>query len=161
MADDQQPPEGPAPPPQFGPRPLSRVVWIGAKLRGSNMAGINLEGADLRASDCRGVNFSNANLRYVDLRGANITGANFQNANLYGARMQGVEARDADFRGANVEQVNWGGAYLDGIVLPPPLPPRIPSAEEIMADPKKYLPEHGGGLGPGSPGNGKSNGMKM
>jgi uncharacterized protein YjbI with pentapeptide repeats len=149
MADDQQPHGTPSPPPQFGPRPLSRVVWIGAKLRGSNMAGIDLEGADLRASDCRGVNFSNANLRYADLRGANITGANFQNANLYGARLQGVEARDSDFRGANVEQVNWGGAYLDGIVLPPPIPPRLPSTEEILADPKRYLsPEQANGHGP-------------
>jgi uncharacterized protein YjbI with pentapeptide repeats len=32
--------------------------------------------------------------------------------------MQGVEAKHADFRGADLRQVNFGGAYLEGAVMP-------------------------------------------
>jgi uncharacterized protein YjbI with pentapeptide repeats len=135
MSDQQHPP------PPSGP--LHRVVWIGARLRGSNLAGVDLEGADLRASDLRGTNFTGSNLRYVDFRGANATGANFQNANLYGARMQGVDARQADFRGANVEQVNFAGAYLEGAFIPHPhQPPPRPDQSltaAILGNPNAFL----------------------
>ena len=71
--------------------------------------------------------------------------------------MQGVEARDSDFRGADVEQVNWGGAYFDGIGLPPPVPPHLPTTDEILADPKRFLPpEQSKGNGQG---HGKSRKM--
>jgi uncharacterized protein YjbI with pentapeptide repeats len=47
-----------------------------------------------------------------------LHGTNFQNASLYAAKMQGVEAKHADFRGADLRQVNFGGAYLEGAVMP-------------------------------------------
>ena len=90
----------------------------GADPRGVNMANMNLEGVDLRASDVSGANFSGSNLRYADFRGARIVGANFQNASLYAAKMQGVEANQADFRGSDLRMTNFGGAYMEGVVLP-------------------------------------------
>jgi hypothetical protein len=121
--------EKPAPP---------RVDWRGADLRNVNMAGVLLEAADLRASDLSGSNFTSANLRYADLRGAKLTGTNFQNANLYGAKMQGVEAHHADFRGANLQLANFGGAYLEGAILPPPSPDnRPPLSPGEIADQSK------------------------
>jgi hypothetical protein len=107
-----------------------RHDWRGANLRGASMAGLNLEHADLRAADLRDVNFSGSNLRYADLRGANIRGANFQQASLYGARMQGVEAFGTDFRNCDLRQANFGGAYLEGAIMPPP--ERLPSPGEIL-----------------------------
>jgi len=32
--------------------------------------------------------------------------------------MQGIEADQADFRGADLRQVNMGGAYLQGALMP-------------------------------------------
>jgi uncharacterized protein YjbI with pentapeptide repeats len=101
-----------------GPRP--RVDWRCADLRGVNMAGMSLRNADLRASNLAGCNFTGSDLAYADLRGANIQGAIFQNASLYGCKMQGVAAQQADFRGADLRQCNFGGAYLEGAMLPAP-----------------------------------------
>ena len=102
-----------------------RIDWRGANLRGSDMAGMNLDYADLRASDCREVNFSGSSLRYADFRGACVQGANFQKASLYGAKMQGVEADGADFRNSDMRHVNLGGAYMQGAVMPLPSPGQI------------------------------------
>lgn len=50
--------------------------------------------------------------------------------------MQGVEAHQADFRGANVQLANFGGAYLDGTILPPAAAkPVLPSPSEIANQP--------------------------
>ena len=116
-----------------------RIDWRGANLRGVSMAGINLEGADLRACDMTGASFTGSNLRYADLRGATLHGTNFQNASLYGAKMQGVEANQADFRGADLRQVNFGGAYLEGSIMPPP--DRLPSPSEIAKDKQPHRAE--------------------
>jgi hypothetical protein len=105
------------------PGPIHRVSYVGARLRGSDLSYLNLEGADFRAADLRGVNFTGSKMRYCDFRGANAVGANFQNADLYGSRKQGLDARQSDFRGANIEQTHWGGAFVEGAVLPPPQPP--------------------------------------
>lgn len=56
--------------------------------------------------------------------------------------MQGVEAFHADFRGADLRQVNFGGAYLEGAVMPPPQ--RQPSPSEIARNkqPRAAEKEH-------------------
>jgi len=51
--------------------------------------------------------------------------------------MQGCDVRQADFRGADMRQVNLGGAYLEGAVLP--APDRIPSPSEVARNPQAYL----------------------
>jgi uncharacterized protein YjbI with pentapeptide repeats len=111
------------------PVPVPRINLVGANLRGTSMAGQNLEHADMRAADVRGVDFTGSSLRYADLRGTLADGANFQKASLYGAKMQGIEAFGANFRQADLRQANLAGAYLDAALTPPP--ERRPSAGEI------------------------------
>ncbi len=118
------------------PAAPSRVDWRGADLRNGNYAGMSLEGADMRATDVSGSNFTGANLRYVDFRGAKMVGTTFLNANLYGAKMQGVEAFGADFRGSDVRQANFGGAYMDGAVMPPPSPADLVERNGAAAQPQ-------------------------
>jgi hypothetical protein len=144
------------------PAPASLLVFIGGKLRGGSMAGLNLEGADFRAADCRGMNFSGCNLRHADFRGADAFGAIFQNADLHGSLMQGIDARMALFVGAsNIEAANFGGAYLEGAVLPPLVTPAVPSVADILLDPKRFMsPEQANSYDPGHS-NGHGKGPKM
>jgi hypothetical protein len=68
--------------------------------------------------------------------------------------MQGVEALQADFRGADLRQVNFGGAYLEGAVLPPPVAkkPALPSlGEQIAHNDRSATPQR----------DGHYNGLKM
>ena len=109
-----------------------RVDWRCVDMRGGNMTGLNLRNADMRAGNFAGCNFSGSDLSYADFRGANVQGAIFQNATLYGAKMQGAAAHRADFRGADLRQCNFGGAYLEGAVMPPP--ERRPTPSEIAKD---------------------------
>ena len=109
-----------------------RVDWRCVDMRGGNMTGLNLRNADMRAGNFAGCNFSGSDLSYADFRGANVQGAIFQNATLYGAKMQGAAAHRADFRGADLRQCNFGGAYLEGAVMPPP--ERRPTPSEIARD---------------------------
>ncbi len=124
-----------------------RVDWRAANLRNVSFAGVSLEGADLRAADLSGSNFTAANLRYADLRGATLVGTTFQNADLYGAKMQGVEAYQADFRGADLRQANFGGAYLDGAMLPPPSPADLVERSGGAAPQRQDRPEPPGDNG--------------
>jgi uncharacterized protein YjbI with pentapeptide repeats len=113
-----------------------------------NLAGVTLDYADLRAADLRGANFTGSSLRYADLRGADVRGAIFQNSNLYGAKMQGIEANQADFRGSDLRLANFGGAYLEGAVMPPPTAEKQhhPSPSEIVTTEKRpHVPEHSNG----------------
>lgn len=107
-----------------------RVDWRASNLRGTQLAGLNLEHADMRGADLREVNFTGSNLRYADLRGANVSGANFQQATLYGAKLQGVEAFQTDFRNCDMRQCNFGGAYLDGALM---LQTRLEPQQEAQA----------------------------
>jgi hypothetical protein len=107
-----------------------RVDWRAANLRGTQLAGLNLEHADMRGADLREVNFTGSNLRYADLRGANVSGANFQQSTLYGAKLQGVEAFQTDFRNCDMRQCNFGGAYLDGAMM---LQARLEPQQEAQA----------------------------
>ena len=48
--------------------------------------------------------------------------------------MQGVEAFHADFRNSDLRQCNFGGAYLDGAMMPPPHPPERDAEETRKSD---------------------------
>ncbi len=74
-----------------------------------------------------------------------MQGANFQNASLYGAKMQGVEAAQADFRNSDLRQVNFGGAYLEGAMMPPlaATPPHPWPSEIAKANQHQPGQDHG------------------
>ena len=59
--------------------------------------------------------------------------AKTERINWKGADLRGVmEAAQADFRGADLRLANFGGAYLEGAMMPPPsAEPRQPWPSEI------------------------------
>jgi hypothetical protein len=148
-----------APKPDAGgetPAP-GRMNCVGANLRGANMARLNLEHADFRAADLREVDFTGSSLRYADMRGASMQGANFQNASLYGAKMQGVEAFGADFRNCDLRQVNFGGAYREGALMPPLSPCDIGEGLALQEKPwNQRLEEDRKGSEDGNSGSGQN-----
>jgi Pentapeptide repeats (8 copies) len=128
MANDVQP-EAKQPAANGDGASAKRINLVGVDLRGSSMAGRNLDHADFRAADVRGADFSGSSLRYADFRGTQADGANFQNTSLYGAKMQGIEAFGANFRGSDMRQANLDGAYLDKSMMP--WSDRHPSPSEL------------------------------
>ena len=117
-------------------KPEGPADWRAANLRGNDLSGLDLKHADMRGADLRDVNFTRSDMSYADLRGAKVQGANFQYAKLYGAKMQGMEAFHTDFRNSDLRLSNFGGAYLDGAAMPPPVvaKDRLPTPSEIVKE---------------------------
>lgn len=69
--------------------------------------------------------------------------------------MQGVEAAQADFRGADLRLANFGGAYLEGAMMPPPA--AHPSPSEIAKAGKQARAE----LPAKTKSNDKANGQSL
>ena len=59
--------------------------------------------------------------------------------------MQGVEADQADFRGADLRHVNFGGAYMQGAIMPPPVQDVDREAFRKILDGTMRLPEAANG----------------
>ena len=71
--------------------------------------------------------------------------------------MQGVEAHQADFRGANLQMANFGWAYLEGALMPPPAKDRPPSPAEIAEESPASQPDRDNGQDRGrANGNGQA-----
>lgn len=89
------------------------TIFIGARLEGANMSGIQASNADLRDANMRGVilgkaDLSNANLSGANMTDADLTGSNLSNVKLKGAILTGSATRmiDQDF-------LREAGAILD------------------------------------------------
>jgi hypothetical protein len=93
-----------------------------AKLIGTHLAGIdlngtflicaNLVGADLRSTKLNGADLRYANLNGADLRDAKLVGAKFNFAKLKGASLSEADLTEADFGGATVRQTTFGNVDL-------------------------------------------------
>jgi uncharacterized protein YjbI with pentapeptide repeats len=100
-----------------GERDFSRVDLSGARLRDTELPGINLSeanlfGAKLDRASLSGANFSGANLGSAWLEGANLSGANFSNAVI----SDGVLS-ETDLSGANLSYADLTACPLDGANL--------------------------------------------
>jgi hypothetical protein len=76
-----------------------------ARLSGSDLRNVSLEGADL----------SNADLSDVRLSGSSLVGANLSKADLSSSQLTGCDFSGADLTGANLSGCDLTGAKLRGI----------------------------------------------
>ena len=97
-----------------------RVDWRCVDMRGGNMTGLNLRNADMRAGNFAGCNFSGSDLSYADFRGANVQGRYSKTPRFTGPKRRGGRTPSRFSRCRSAGKANFGGAYLEGAVMPPP-----------------------------------------
>jgi len=89
-----------------------------ARLRGSNLIRVRLDGADLTGADFTYANLSRASLRGASLRQAAFVGSNLDKADLTGADLTGADLRYATLTGALLDGARLEGAVLDKAAWP-------------------------------------------
>jgi len=84
----------------------------GARLKGSDLSGINLHEANLKDADLNGAKLIGANLGKVNLWGANLNQVNLNNSDLKGAVLSWAQLNEATLRLANLNGATLSNAQL-------------------------------------------------
>lgn len=111
---------------------LNGINLKGINLKGANFTDCNLKGANFKGADLEGAIFKNSNLEESNFEGANLSRTNFYGSNLKNADLrrtnlrhselrntiwEGVALRGAELYSANIWNVNFKGAFTDGVDL--------------------------------------------
>ncbi len=96
-----------------------RIDWRGADLRGVNLSGMNLEGADLRHR-LPGREFFAVSHAICRSSGRTNPGCEFSERQPIWRQDAGRRGGWGGFSRGGYAQVNFGGAYIQGAIMPPP-----------------------------------------